>query len=297
MYTFFSEERMTNFTTVKKLAKTLLTSIIMSPITLSTAVITLSSVDNIVAMEDSKSIKTDVDLNNGIGEIVSDTINYNIKAKAKILKDQKILDDENQYWAYDTAYSSSIDNLKRLLVLAKEHNDEKHEEFNKMFAEAIEALIKENGNEINNNEASIFALLNGLTIYNSLYTIYNSNDYGKGTRSLDKEDLDILYRNTINEVYGGIGSYKILKNFIVNKYTSGNIGFEKFDYFKSSKDMNILAGFIFPCFKANKSILYPISPILTIASNSFFLFITDVSPTDDNSKVKIVKNIIIANSL
>ncbi len=57
----------------------------MSPITLSTAVITLFSVDNIVAMEDSKSIKTDVDLNNGIDKIVSDTINDNIKAKAKLL--------------------------------------------------------------------------------------------------------------------------------------------------------------------------------------------------------------------
>ena len=85
MYAFFSEVDMTKFTTAKKLAKTLLTSIIMSPITLSTAVITLSSVDNIVAMEDSKSIKTDVDLNNGIDKIVSDTINDNIKAKAKLL--------------------------------------------------------------------------------------------------------------------------------------------------------------------------------------------------------------------
>ena len=36
-------------------------------------------------MEDSKSIKTDVGLNNGIGRIVSDTINDNIKAKAKLL--------------------------------------------------------------------------------------------------------------------------------------------------------------------------------------------------------------------
>ena len=127
MYAFFSEVDMTKFTTAKKLAKTLLTSIIMSPITLSTAVITLSSVDNIVAMEDSKSIKTDVDLNNGIGEIVSETINNNIKAKDELLKGQN---SNGQYWAKQaienkSKHSSSIYNLKKLFVLAKEHNDEK----------------------------------------------------------------------------------------------------------------------------------------------------------------------------
>ena len=237
MYAFFSEVDMTKFLTVKKLAKTLLTSIIMSPITLSTAVITLSSVDNIVAMEDNKSIKTDVDLNNGIGKIVSDTINDNIKAKAKLLEEQKILDDENQYWAYDTAYSSSIDNLKKLFVLAKEHNEDGHNKFNKMSAEAIEALINKNGNEINsNNEASIFALLNGLTIYNSLYTIYNSDEYGKGTRSLDKNKLDLLYTNTIIDVYEKIDSYQTLENFIINKCKSENIN--------SDENKNIFEGFL-----------------------------------------------------
>ncbi len=77
-------------------------------------------------MEDSKSIKTDVGLNNGIGRIVSDTINDNIKAKAELLEEQKILNSNGQYWAKQaienkSKHSSSIYNLKKLFVLANNY--------------------------------------------------------------------------------------------------------------------------------------------------------------------------------